>query len=251
MVDAPTGLRNKINPFFARVNHVKLARVDKNKTEFLGTIGGAPTMPPAPIIADIPYDGVFTPGIITADVVSGFDTNTGVGTPVVPDVTFSNGQLPTRNWLQANQSTGRIDLQALSGVDDFRMGNAEGLLLDGISMQFDDEAPFSMGFSGGLRYRNNAVVAAATYLFSKAETSTPVRLRMEQLVAAIIGPYEVDGIEFFVRTIDWAIGFNIDNDPPADIWLTPQELEEAGIEPNQKLAMKQRLIENGWDDTDG
>lgn len=40
MADAPTGTNNRDNPYYARVNHVKLARQDRNRAEFAGTIGG-------------------------------------------------------------------------------------------------------------------------------------------------------------------------------------------------------------------
>lgn len=46
MADAPTGRNNRENPYYARENHVALARVDSNREEFFGTIGGV--VPPAP-----------------------------------------------------------------------------------------------------------------------------------------------------------------------------------------------------------
>lgn len=288
MVDAPTGLRNKLNPFFARVNHAKLARVDKNKTEFFGTIGGVGggTLPPPlptgthdltigngsgtygylngvygdispttlregtiallqipanntlriafdgdvklsncdvilasyaegvveiplvwnsslntyvsaasqeirdwfeakdgetvkinllPVVYDLPFDDTFVPGIITADTVSGFDTATAAGTPPNPLPTFGGGDVPTRLWLQANKSTGRIDL-APTGVSDFRMRGSDNVPAAAIIMQFDDEPTFFLTESGGIRYRNGSAVVPATYLYGKI--GTPVRLRI-------------------------------------------------------------------------
>ena len=39
-VGPPTGGNNKINPYYARVNNIRIAKVDYNRTEFFGTIGG-------------------------------------------------------------------------------------------------------------------------------------------------------------------------------------------------------------------
>ena len=37
----PTGPNVKSNGYYAKKNHTKLAKIDSNKTEFLGTVGGA------------------------------------------------------------------------------------------------------------------------------------------------------------------------------------------------------------------
>ena len=42
MVNAPSGPNNKDNIYYARVNHIKIARVDYNRTEFFGTLRGVP-----------------------------------------------------------------------------------------------------------------------------------------------------------------------------------------------------------------
>ena len=57
MAQAPIGRASKDNPFFAKENHVQIARLDRNKQEFFGTIGG--TVPTDPVIVQ-PLFGPFT-----------------------------------------------------------------------------------------------------------------------------------------------------------------------------------------------
>lgn len=44
----PTGPNNRINPYYQKINNVRLARVDYNRTEFFGTIGGV--VPAEPVL---------------------------------------------------------------------------------------------------------------------------------------------------------------------------------------------------------
>ena len=48
----PSGTNNKANPYYKRINHVRLARSDYNKSEFFGTVGG--------VVPDVP-DTVYGP----------------------------------------------------------------------------------------------------------------------------------------------------------------------------------------------
>ena len=57
MAQAPIGRASKDNPFFAKENHVQIARLDRNKQEFFGTIGG--TVPTDPVIVQ-PLFGPYT-----------------------------------------------------------------------------------------------------------------------------------------------------------------------------------------------
>lgn len=77
MADAPTGPNNKSNPYYAKRNHVRLAKVDRNKREFFGTIGGV--VPPPAFEVGTEMD--LTIELLPDNAFYGFndDTNTSIG----------------------------------------------------------------------------------------------------------------------------------------------------------------------------
>ena len=61
----PFGPNNKNNPYYKKINHVRLAKVDFNKTEFFGTVGGIAR--PVNIILPVISGVTLVPALLSAD----------------------------------------------------------------------------------------------------------------------------------------------------------------------------------------
>jgi len=59
----------------------------------------------------------------------------------------------------------------------------------------------------------------------------------------IKGPFTTaSGTDFWVRTTDCRVGFNIDNDPDADVWLRRRQVCAADIPQQDKVDISARLV---------
>lgn len=56
----PTGRASKDNPYFKTQNHVRIAKVDRNKRQFFGTIGGVVPSDPMSSPPNLVVSGPFT-----------------------------------------------------------------------------------------------------------------------------------------------------------------------------------------------
>ena len=77
--EAPTGVNNRSNPYYARENHVRLARSDSNRSEFFGSIGGVPN----------------GPSIVTSPIISG---------EVLPNEVLTLTQVPVWDGTETSSS---------------------------------------------------------------------------------------------------------------------------------------------------
>jgi hypothetical protein len=62
----------------------------------------------------------------------------------------------------------------------------------------------------------------------------------------VLGPFTTEGQVYYIRTIEWGVGFDIDGQPPADVFVPPEALDDAHLYTTQRAAIRRKLRENGW-----
>ena len=81
------------------------------------------------------------------------------------------------------------------------------------------------------------------YSEASGATATPIPSPEPDPVS---GPYMAFGTEFCIRPSDCMIGFNIDGDPPPDLWASKAEIcASPELEDRVKLAISAQLEADG------
>lgn len=65
-------------------------------------------------------------------------------------------------------------------------------------------------------------------------------------IGDVEGPFDADGQGFYVRKSDWHLGFDLDGIPPADAFISSQELDATSLSEQQKAIMRAKMTELGW-----
>lgn len=77
-------------------------------------------------------------------------------------------------------------------------------------------------------------------------TVAPPPEPVDEPVEEFTGLYDANGVPYFVRTADGHIGLNQDEDPDPDLFVTPQQVRDAGVPDETKQAVHDKLIELGF-----
>lgn len=192
---------------------------------------------------DLPFTGPATLGVSDTGTIEGFDTALNYGNLPLPWPTIENGNTPTRILFASTPSVnGRIDLDPGGLFHD-----AQGNPVNTVEIELVGYGLWPASNNNDVRYRAANNVAAQALVTQAIADGGAVDLVIRAVAVnqlPVLGPFIIDGVDFYIRTVAWAIGFNIDDDAEPDIWVTPEQLMNSDIA--QKAAIRQKLIDEGW-----
>ena len=240
----PTGPNNKANEYYKKINNVRIAKTDYNRTEFFGTIGGNVPVDTLPYTLSWNIGGDGGAGIHGYQVgTMGALKPTGIANGTTSSLASSTSAFPDALiWQFGGKQLVDADGSLVTSLNVTTLGvTVERPWLGDPNFRYQ-------GASVGIR---NLIVAARQTTVPFVLNSYAAGVIQANLIAT--GPHNSpNGADFYFRhlknnTVDWDVGFDVDGGPPADVWTNLRDwLDNSAAGQDYKDDVEAQAISEGW-----